>query len=573
LLRQAAALVVAALLARAATADTTIPAEARALFEKAEIAREEGRLTEAADLYRQAIDLHALYQEAHAGYLAALRGADNLAAAAPLYAALVAKHPESAELRAFEAAAQEPGTASVALAALAAQNPANLRVQIELARAHLFAGHLVDAETALKAALKVEASSAVARTLLGDVYFADAKYARARKEYEGALEVDVSYVPAQLRLALALHRAGSSTDALALLAKLVSDDNYPRLAAGHWLLAIVRADLGKIDEALQSMDRILAAHPGDYDALMAKGLLLLRQKKPVEAAQVFTKAAEANARSGDALFCLGWAYEKAAEAPEIQDAARQERLSKAAEAYDKCASMDPGVRPRDSLGFVYLLTNKHAEAMKQFKRALDIDPDFAPAHNNLGLASDMADNRAEAKKRYEQVLAKVDKDNVRARVMLALDLWLDGSASKAIKELEKVVKDAPEDDLAWTFLGDIYYDANKGDSAIKAYKKATEINDQNFFAWYHMGIAYEDDKRRYEEADRCYDKAIQVRADPPAEIFLRLGILNDVDGLDRPEKALQYYQQYVDSGGRVDGDFEWVPGRIEELKEAVGKKK
>jgi tetratricopeptide (TPR) repeat protein len=336
---------------------------------------------------------------------------------------------------------------------------------------------------------------------------------------------------------------------------------------------VIRTDLGKVDEAVQSIDRVLAIDTDDYDALMAKGLLLLRQKKFVEAAQAFTKAGEVNARSSDALFCLGWAYETGADAPEIQQAARQERLQKAAEAYEKCASMDPGVRPRNSVGFLYLLTNKHAEALKQFKRALDIDPDFAPAHNNMGLASDLADNRSEAKKRYELVLSKIDKDNIRARVMLALDLWLDGAASKAIKELEKVVKEAPADDLAWTFLGDVYYDAQKVDSAIKAYKKATEVNEQNFFAWYHMGQAYEVDKRKYEEADRCYEKAIQVRADPPVEIFLKLGMINDVDALDRPEKALQYYQHYVDNGGRVDGDLDWVPGRIEELKELVGKKK
>ncbi|MFI5404087.1 MAG: tetratricopeptide repeat protein, partial [Planctomycetota bacterium] len=368
-----------------------------------------------------------------------------------------------------------------------------------------------------------------------------------------------------------MHRMKDSQDAATLLARLVSDDNYPRLAAGHWLLAMVRADMGKIDEALVSLDKLLAVDVDDYDALMAKGLLLLK-KKPLDAAPVFQKVIEKYPKSSDALFCLGWAFEKAAEAPDVQDAAKQERLAKAAEAYDKCAGMDPGVRPRDSLGFVYLLTNKHAEAMKEFKRATDIDPEFAPAHNNLGLASDMGDNRAEAKKRYEIVLSKVDKENIRARVMLALDLWLDGSAAKAIKELEKVVKDAPEDDLAWSFLGDIHYDANKVDAAIKAYKKATELNEKNFFAWFHMGIAYEDKKGKYEEAERCYDKAIQVRADPPAEIFLRLGIINDVNGLDRPEKAIQYYQQYVDPGGDTTGDNDWIPGRIEELKELVGTK-
>jgi tetratricopeptide (TPR) repeat protein len=571
-LRHAAALALLAVVASLAGADTTIPPEARALFEKAEIAREEGRLTEAADFYKQAIDLHPLYEDAHGGYLAALRGTGDLAAAVPLYAGLVSKHPDSGELKAFEAAAREPAAAVAALDPLSKQYPASFRVQLEYARALLYARRLPDAEAALKAALKLDAASSAARTLLGDVYLADGKFPKARKEYEGVLETDVSCVPAQLRLALALHRMGNSADAVTLLARTLADDNFPRLAAGHWLMAIIRADTGQIDEALKSIDKLLAVDVDDYDGLIAKGILLLKTK-PMDAATAFQKAVEKYPKSGDALFCLGWAFEKAADAPEIQSAARQERLAKAAEAYDKCASMDPGVRPRDSLGFVYLLTNKHAEATKEFKRATDIEPKFAPAHNNLGLASDMADNRSDAKTRYQMVLDKVDKENVRARVMLALDLWLDGSAAKAIKELEKVVKDAPNDDLAWTFLGDVYYDANKVDSAIKSYKRATELNDKNFFAWFHMGRAYEDDKRKYEEAERCYQKAIQVRADPPAEIFLRLGMLHDVDALDNPDKAIQYYQAFLDNGGDVSGDFAWVPGRIEELRELVGKKK
>lgn len=571
-MRHAATLALVAALVRLASADQTVPQEARALFEKAEIAREEGRLEQAAEAYKQAIEIHPLYEEAHAGYLASLRGIGNLGSALPFYSGLVAKNADSLELKSFQAAAQPAAQAVTVLEPLATQNPTNFRVQLEYARALLYAGRLKDAEDELKAALKLNAASAVARTLLGDVYFADGKYAKARKEYEGALEADVSCTGAQVRLALALHRLDKSDEAVALLARLLADENFPRLASGHWTMAMIRADAGQIDDALKSIDKLLTVDVDDYDALMAKGLLLLR-KKPSDAAPIFQKAAEKNPRSSDALFCLGWAYEKAAEAPSLQSAARQEQLAKAAEAYEKCAAMDPGVRPRDSVGFVYLLQSKHAEATKEFRRATDIDPAFAPAHNNLGLASDMADNRAEAKKRYELVLAKVDKENIRARVMLALDLWLDGSAAKAIKELEKVVKDAPDDDLAWTFLGDVYYDAHKPDSAIKAYKKASELNEKNFFAWYHMGIAYEDDKRKYEEAERCYEKALQVRADPPAEIFLRLGMLNDVDALDHPEKAIQYYQAYVDNGGNVTGDYEWVPGRIEELKELIGKKK
>jgi tetratricopeptide (TPR) repeat protein len=241
------------------------------------------------------------------------------------------------------------------------------------------------------------------------------------------------------------------------------------------------------------------------------------------------------------------------------------RLKLAAEAYERCAGMDPGVRPRDSLGFVSLLAGMHVEAVTQFRRATDIDPKFAPALNNLGLADDLADNRSMAKKRYENVIKKIDKKNVRAHVMLALDLWVDGSHNKAIKELDRALKIDPEDDLAWTFVGDIHYDNRKADSAIKAYKKATEINDRNFTAWYHMGIAYDDAKRKDEEADRCYRKALEAWPDPEQELVLRLAIINDDTALSRLDEALKFYQLYRDLGGTE----EWVPERIEELKEQL----
>jgi superkiller protein 3 len=278
--------------------------------------------------------------------------------------------------------------------------------------------------------------------------------------------------------------------------------------AAHWLLAFIQVDRKDWDAAVKAMDKVLAIDKDDFQALIAKGQILLLASKPTEAAKAFEQATQVRRDSGLAFFCLGWAHEKAADAPELQDAQRKEKLVAAAEAYTKCTEVDPGVRPRDSLGFVYLLTEKHGEAVTQFKRATDIDPDFAPSVNNLGLAQDMADNRVEAKKRYDLVLKKIDKKNVRARVMLALDLWLDGSAAKAIKELQAALKIAPEDDLAWTFLGDIHYDSRKVSSAITAYKKAVEINDRNFMAWYHMGIAYDDDKRKDEDADRCYRKAL-----------------------------------------------------------------
>ncbi|MHC4493761.1 MAG: tetratricopeptide repeat protein, partial [Planctomycetota bacterium] len=352
-----------ALLAALAVANPDIPAPARSEFDKAEIAREEGRFEDATGFYRKAIEFHPRYYAAHAGYLASLRGLGDLSAAQAFYEKLVTQIPNSYEIKAFQAAALDPPEAVAALQRLASENAANVRVQLELGRALLHAGNVRDAEKALKATLKLSADLPVARVLLGDVYFQKGKMTRARKEYETALDIDSSYVPAHLRQALAWHRSNKPDEALKILGSLVSEDNLPRLVAGHWLLGIIRMDLEKYEDAVKSMDRILEIDKDDFQALIAKGQILLMRKKPMAAAAVFAKAAEQRADSSLAQFCLGWAYEVGADAPEVEDAQMKERLTKAAEAYAKCANVDPTVRPRDSLGFVYLLSQKHAEAV------------------------------------------------------------------------------------------------------------------------------------------------------------------------------------------------------------------
>ena len=157
--------------------------------------------------------------------------------------------------------------------------------------------------------------------------------------------------------------------------------------------------------------------------------------------------------------------------------------------------------------------------------------------------------------------------------MLALDHWLDGARSKAMRGLQKALKLNPKDDLAWTFLGDIQADRQKWNDAIKSYTKAVEINASNFIAWFHLGQLYQDAKRKWEEADRCFRKALEAKASPPHELLLRLAEVNEEEALDNPEDALKFYKQYKEAGGSTEPPWDWIDERIEELEEELAKKK
>ncbi|MEE8105106.1 MAG: tetratricopeptide repeat protein [Planctomycetota bacterium] len=537
--------------------------EARRKFDVAEVAREQGKLKIAAESYKEAITASPFYWDAHSGYLSALRGLDDYAESSEFYARLLKAHQSSLDLKVYAAAAQVPAKAYAALKELNDDyqvNTETLRISIEFGRAAVLAGESRTAEKALKAALKVKEDSLTARTLLGDLYLHDGKHAKARKEYEANLELDSSHIPSLIRVNICWHRAKKSDKAIEGLTKLVAEENLPELVAAHWTLCLIYTELGRIDDAIKTLDAVLAIHKENPPALIAKGQLLLDKELPMEAVKVFAVAVELT-KSPLAHFCLAWAYEVGADAPEVDEAKRTERLTAAAEQYAKAARGDPGARPRDSLGFMLLRLGEHRDAITQFKRARDIDPQFATASNNLGLASDMADNTSEAMKRYNTVLAKIEKKNLRAIVSLGLDYWLQGRMPKAIKKFKEALKIDPKDDLIYTFMGDVHYDNKKLKDAIRAYKKAVAINPKNFTAWFHMGIAYDVDKKT-EDAKDAYKAALDAKPDPPADLWRRYGWVNlDLKEYDEALKAFKEYLQMV-------GSDETVEEVIKEIEEA-----
>ncbi len=79
----------------------------------------------------------------------------------------------------------------------------------------------------------------------------------------------------------------------------------------------------------------------------------------------------------------------------------------------------------------------------------------------------------------------------------------------AIIELKQILANDPKNDAAWANLGNHYFDSNRFDEAIDAYRKHLELNPGNADVWTDMGIMYRHSKR-WDEAIRCFDKAVEV---------------------------------------------------------------
>ncbi len=86
---------------------------------------------------------------------------------------------------------------------------------------------------------------------------------------------------------------------------------------------------------------------------------------------------------------------------------------------------------------------------------------------------------------------------------------VDSKSSSEIAALELEVAKNPANVNAWTRLGNLYFDTNKYDRAIVAYKKSLELNPQNADVWTRIGVMYSR-IRQPVEALKAFDKAIEI---------------------------------------------------------------
>jgi tetratricopeptide (TPR) repeat protein len=146
-------------------------------------------------------------------------------------------------------------------------------------------------------------------------------------------------------------------------------------------------------------------------------------------------------------------------------------------------------------------------ARQQYEGAVEKDPKFGDAWNNLG------------------------------RTYMNL-----GLLDKAVEAFQKAIAVAPGDKFAYNNLGIVLRRQQKYDEAIRAYQKQIEISPQDRFAHSNLARLYLD-LEKYDPAERELDKASSIVGDN-ADISLLLGQAQL--GLNQPDKARQSFDRALE---------------------------
>ena len=167
-----------------------------------------------------------------------------------------------------------------------------------------------------------------------------------------------------------------------------------------------------------------------------------------------------------------------------------------------------------------------AKAVAQ--RALELDPNLAEAHVSLGFSALAYDwNYSEAGREFRKAI-ELRPDYATAHQYYAYYLTAMGDLDEAIAERERAVAIEPKSPLLNTALGEAYYQARRFRDSVAPNQQALSIDPHYAVAVINLGRAYEQ-MRMYPQARQAYLSILAFAPRDPALLAL-VGHLDAVSG-------------------------------------------
>lgn len=218
-----------------------------------------------------------------------------------------------------------------------------------------------------------------------------------------------------------LHDRGEFDEAAALARTLISihPDHSGLLAA----TSVLAMDVDDIDLARASAKRA-GQHP---DALTTLGVLSLGDDQSAEARDLFTKALAMNSKSPRALIGMGLT--------DLSDG----NIPRAAENLERGAELfDSHVGSWIAAGWAQLLEGDRLKAEASFRRACDLDHNFAESQGSLAVLLLLTD-REEEGRLLAGIARRLDPKSLTGSLAFAIALARDGNGEKATAIIERAL--------------------------------------------------------------------------------------------------------------------------------------
>jgi tetratricopeptide (TPR) repeat protein len=308
----------------------------------------------------------------------------------------------------------------------------------------------------------------------------------------------VSEVTSLLAEAFALHQAGRLAEAEQAYNQILATqpDHFDSL---H-LLGIIFHRRGEHAQALRHIDLALKINPNNIPALNNRGIALKELRRFEDALASYDRALALWPDYAEAL--LG----RASALKELK------RFAEALASYDRAVTLRPNLAgAHANRGDVLHELKRFEEALASYEYALTLRPDLADAHANRGSA-------LHALKRFDEALASYDRA-LALRPDDAEAHYNRGNALHALKRFEEALADyghalalRPDYVEALANRGVTLHEQKRFAEALASYDRALAVRPDYAEAFVNRGVTLHELKR-FEGALASYDRAIALRPD------------------------------------------------------------
>ena len=410
-------------------------------------------------------------------------------------------------------------------------------------------------------ALAADPNAPEAHVARGNSFFASGELDDGAKEYRKAIEL--SKEKENLRIALAEHYLyqGRMEDSEKELNAVIQEMNSLK---ARKVLAEIKLETGKPEEAKPLVDAILKGNEKDLDGKFLKGRIALSEKRLEDAKALFAEvikqdAALARAHLYNGMTEILQGYLDVGK-KEVQEAVRLEPNN---------------VRARLVLGEIYLKSNAPAAAEKEALEVLQRHPsnvqavvlygdsflarkDWAKAEQvytamirqmpksplgyfKMGLVRKFQDKPSEAAGYFSQAVERNPKDLTSVNEYI-FALVAAKQADKAKKVLDEYVAKEPKNPLLWETAGRFHLAMREPAEAETAFLKAIELAPDYTEPYYELGVLYIAQKK-LPEAEAKFVKVIE-RNEKNVGAHTLLGVVQN--SLGKIEEANKQYRRSLE---------------------------
>ena len=166
------------------------------------------------------------------------------------------------------------------------------------------------------------------------------------------------------------------------------------------------------------------------------------------------------------------------------------------------------------------ITASDDTVVRLLDQALELDPDFALAHVDLGVKYYIGGNRVKGEEHFGKALGLIDRLTAREKLWIhaVVEDWR-GNRELGIQNYKIYLAQYPDDSVAWFRLGYAYMVSNRYELGAEAFRRVTEIDRYSANAYVNLATCYNSLNKR-EEALTYYEKAFSLSPELATGTFI-----------------------------------------------------